>query len=58
MSEMIEERQSISDNGSHKADIFTNLINGTSLDTDEKEDSQLLKDELMGTADMFPNCQF
>ena len=56
MSEMIEERQSISDDGSRKADLFTNLINGTALDTEEKEEAQLVKEELMGTADLFYNC--
>ena len=56
MSEMIEDRQSMPDDGSQKADLFTSLIYGTSLDSDEKEDSQLLKDELMGTADVLHNC--
>jgi hypothetical protein len=56
MSEMIEDRQSTPEDGSRRTDLFTNLINGTSLDTDEKEDSQLLKDELMGTADLSHHC--
>lgn len=53
MSEMIEERQNAPGDGSRRADLFTNLINGTSLDTEEKEDNQLLKDELMGNIFIF-----
>jgi hypothetical protein len=50
---MIEERQNAPGDGGRRADLFTNLINGTSWDTEEKEDNQLLKDELMGTANPF-----
>jgi hypothetical protein len=52
---MIDDRQSTQEDGSRRSDLFTNLIHGTSLDTDEKEDGQLRKDELMGTADLFHN---
>jgi hypothetical protein len=53
MREMIEDSQGTPEEGNQRADLFANLIDGTSLHTDEKEDSQLRKEELMGTAELF-----
>lgn len=50
MREMIEERRQ---NPSSQADLFTNLINGTSLDEDEKTVDELSDEELMGTCLFF-----
>lgn len=49
MREMIEERrQSASDGADRQADLFTNLVSGTSLDATEKTVDQLSDEELMG----------
>lgn len=47
MREMIEERREIASEG--QADLFTNLINGTSQDATEKGVDQLSDEELVGT---------
>lgn len=52
MREMIEERRQ-SAASSDQADIFTNLINGTSLDENEKAADQLSDEELMGNVFIF-----
>jgi len=50
MNEMIEDRrQSSQEDESRRSDLFSNLINGTSLDSNEREDDRLLRDELMGS---------
>lgn len=54
MREMIEERRQSAIDGSHgQADLFTNLINGTSLEEDEKTIDQLTDEELMGNVFIF-----
>jgi len=49
MREMIKERRQSASEG--KSDLFTNLINGTSLDPKEKTTDKLSDDDLMG---MYP----
>lgn len=50
MREMIEERRQ---SASGQSDLFTNLINGTSLDADEKTIDQFSDEELMGSCPFF-----
>lgn len=61
MREMIEERRQSASEGGAQADLFTNLINGTSLDMDEKAVDQLSDEELMGMGLLvmvFVRCSF
>jgi hypothetical protein len=46
MREMISERRKSDSEGN--SDLFTNLINGTSQDPQERADNQLSDDDLMG----------
>ncbi|KIM26472.1 hypothetical protein M408DRAFT_193558 [Serendipita vermifera MAFF 305830] len=54
MREMIEERrQSAAAESDSQADLFTNLINGTSLEEEEKDGDGLTDEELMGNVFIF-----
>jgi hypothetical protein len=54
MREMIRERRESASEG--KSDLFTNLINGTSLDPKERAADKLSDDELMGMYLQVFNC--